>query len=94
MPGPQFVEQEVYAAGGASDVRPVPAAAGARALTLYIPGSAMWYRLWIDAEHRLWRELIVNPGHRIERSFAYEVPASPAPRAAATCKLQPRFKAE
>jgi hypothetical protein len=41
-------------------------------LVLYLPGSFMWYRLWVDSQNRLTRELIVNPGLRIERTFSYE----------------------
>lgn len=72
LTGPEFVAQELYAAGGASDVRRLPGEGKLAELSLDIRGSAVWYRLWIDPEHRLRRELIVNPGHRIERSFAYE----------------------
>ncbi len=83
MSGPQFVAQEIYAAGGASDIRPAPASDGLRALTLYISGSSIWYRLEINGQDRLQRETIVDPGHLIERTFAYDLPAAgttgPAP---------------
>lgn len=71
--GERFVEQAIYASGGATGIRSVPAPGDSRALTLYIPGSSMWFRLEIDAEGRLRRETIVNSGHLIERTFAYDV---------------------
>lgn len=73
LTGPQFIAQEAYAAGGASDIRLLPGEPGLTELSLYIPGSAMWYRLAIDTDYRLRRELIINPGHRIERRFDYRV---------------------
>ncbi|MGH2601804.1 MAG: copper resistance CopC family protein, partial [Dehalococcoidia bacterium] len=71
LSGEQFVQTEVYAAGGATDIRRLPEEDGLTVLSLYIPGSFMWYQFWIDADERLRRQLIINPGHRIERRFAY-----------------------
>lgn len=72
VPNPFFISEEVYARGGATDVRmlPTPDNASTR-LVLFLPGSFMWYELWIDSAHRLRRERIINPGHRIERTFSY-----------------------
>lgn len=69
LTGQAFVAQEIYAAGGASDVRPIPAPAGYQALTLFIAGSNIWYRLEFDAHDRLQEETIVDPGHVIDRTF-------------------------
>ncbi|HYU20872.1 MAG TPA: copper resistance protein CopC [Chloroflexota bacterium] len=77
--GPRFVAQEIYAAGGASDIRPVPSDQNLRALTAYVSGSAIWYRLEIDPQDRLRSETIVNPGHIIERTFTYDGHAEPLP---------------
>ncbi|MGH2732160.1 MAG: copper resistance protein CopC [Actinomycetota bacterium] len=71
LSGPEFLAAELYAAGGARDIRLMPRRGPYTELSLYIPGSAMWYRLSIDDQHRIRRELIVNPGHRIERTFEY-----------------------
>jgi copper transport protein len=79
LTGDQFVDQETYAAGGASDVRPVPAPAGTRALTMYISGSAIWYYLEVDPQDRLVRERIVDPGHLIERTFRYDTSPTDPP---------------
>ena len=71
MSGAQFMDLELYTAGGASDVRPLPDTGDLRGLTLYLPGSSMWYYLEIDQQDRLQREVIVNRGHLIERTFMY-----------------------
>jgi len=68
MTGEQFVGQELYAAGGASGVRPWPGATGSRGLTFFVPGSYVWYSLGTDASGRILSEAIVSPGHLIERS--------------------------
>ncbi len=73
VPNPFFISEEVYARGGATDVRVLPTPDNdLTRLVLFLPGSFMWYELWVDSAHRLCRELIVNPGHRIERTFSYE----------------------
>ncbi|MCL4544875.1 MAG: copper resistance protein CopC [Chloroflexi bacterium] len=82
LTGQEFVAQEIYAAGGASDIRPVPAPVGRQVLTLFISGSNIWYRLEIDAQDRLERETIVDPGHVIERTFTYDHPVTAGGRAA------------
>ena len=69
--GAQFMASEPYA-GGADDVRPVPAPPGTRALVLYLSGSSYWFYLEIDAAGRLLRETAVTPGNLIERTFAYD----------------------
>ena len=40
-------------------------------LSFAVPGSGIWYRMWIDGKDRLTRELILDPGHRIYRQFSY-----------------------
>ena len=69
--GDFFASQELYAAGGAANLNVMPAPDGHKSVTLFIPGAAMWYRLWLDERDFLQRELIVNPGHRIERELRY-----------------------
>lgn len=71
MSGAYFIERELYVASGADDVRLVPGDAETRSIVLFLPSSWIWYQLWIDADDRLRREPIVNPGHRIERTFSY-----------------------
>lgn len=75
--GEQFMAQEPYAAGGASDIRPLPAPPGVQRLSLSIPASSLWFALEIDDQGRLQRQTMVNPGHVIERTFTYDLPATP-----------------
>lgn len=67
MTGAQFIALEPYATAGADDVRRLPG----ESLVLYLPGSYIWGRLWIDEDYRIRRAVIVSPGHLIERSFLY-----------------------
>lgn len=69
--GTYFASQELYGAGGAVDIGYLPARKGTTSVSLYLPGSDTWYRIWIDDRYRLQGELIINPGHRIERRFHY-----------------------
>jgi copper transport protein len=69
--GKYFASQELFGAGGAGDIGFLPAGRGDRSVSLYLPGSDTSYRIWIDNRYRLRREMIINPGHRIERRFDY-----------------------
>jgi copper transport protein len=57
--------------GGAVDVRILSRAGGLTQLAFALPASNIWYRMWIDESYRVTREVIVNRGHRITRSFEY-----------------------
>jgi copper transport protein len=70
LSGRQFMQSEVFG-GGAVDVRPLGTRNGLSEFAFAIPGSNIWYRIWIDRRQRLRRELIVDPGHRIYRTFRY-----------------------
>ena len=70
--GTQLMELDPYGASGADDVRRLPAGSTLTQITLYLPGSYIWARLWVDPAYRIQREEIVTPGHLIERTaFAY-----------------------
>ncbi len=69
--GREFVAAELYAAGGATDVHEVAPRVGARAVTLFLPGSSIWFRLELGADDRIVSETIVSSGHLIERTFGY-----------------------
>ena len=69
--GEFLASQELFAAGDATNLNLVPAPDAHRSVTLFIPGAATWYRLWLDERNFLQRELIINPGHRIERELRY-----------------------
>lgn len=68
--GRQFVASEPYTAR-VSDVRPLPSRRGLRQLVLYLSGSDIWVHLWIDDQDRVRREVIVDPGHLIQRTLSY-----------------------
>lgn len=70
LSGRQFMQTEVFG-GGAVDVRPLGRRGRLTEVAFAIPGSSIWYRIWIDHRYRLQRELILDPGHRIYRTFNY-----------------------
>jgi len=69
--GRAFMSRELYVSGGVTDVRPLPGRGEARRLTLFLPGSSIWYLLVLDRADRILRETIVSPGHLIQRRFTY-----------------------
>ena len=71
LTGAEFMAQELYANGGATDVRALPSDHGLQNLTFTLPASDLWLRLWYDDAGLIRRELIVDPGHRIARTFEY-----------------------
>jgi copper transport protein len=86
LSGRQFMQTEVFA-GGAVDVRPLGHSGGLTEVAFAFPGSQIWYRVWIDRQYRLHRELILDPGHRIARTFDYGPRArasAPSPAAPST----------
>lgn len=70
LTGKAFLATEVFKAG-AVDVRLLGRRAGLRELSFALPASNVWYRMWVDGRDRIRRELILTPGHRIERTFTY-----------------------
>jgi len=75
LTGKQFMQTEVFGGGGV-DVRQLSHEGGLRELAFAVPGSSIWYRMWIDGQDRLRRELILDPGHRIYRTFSYSASAA------------------
>lgn len=89
LSGRQFMQTEVFG-GGAVDVRPLGHSGGLTEVAFAFPGSQIWYRVWIDRHYRLRRELIIDPGHRIARSFSYGARArTSAPTSAAPSTVSP-----
>jgi hypothetical protein len=71
--GPTFIASEPFSAH-VTDVRRLPASSdGLAQLLVSLPGARIWAHLWIDAQHRLRREVIVAPGYLITRTFSYPV---------------------
>lgn len=46
--------------------------AGLTELVFSLPPSKLWYRMWIDDRYRVRRQVLVNAGHRITRTFDYD----------------------
>lgn len=69
--GEFFAAQELYGAGGATNLNLLGASPRGKSVSFFIPGAAMWYQLWLDERDYLQRELIINSGHRIQRSLQY-----------------------
>lgn len=89
LSGRQFMQTEVFG-GGAVDVRPLGHSGGLSEVAFAFPGSQIWYRVWIDRQYRLQRELILDPGHRIARTFNYSARArASAPTSAAPSTVTP-----
>jgi len=86
--GRQFMQTELFGGGGV-DVRPLAQRGGLTELTFALPGSNVWYRIWIDRAHRLRRELIIDPGHRIVRTFNYGSKARASPPGSASTSATP-----
>jgi len=70
MSGARLVASEPYSEE-VTDVRPLPRAGPLAEFVLYARGEFIWAHLWVDGRHRLRREVIIAPGHRIERTFSY-----------------------
>ena len=70
--GIDFISREVYANGGAVDIRSYSRGRGLTDIELSLPGSQLWQQLTIDETGRLRHEVIVDPGHLIERTFSYD----------------------
>lgn len=73
LSGRRLLESEAYGRGGV-DVRVVGRAADLTELVFALPPSNLWYRMWIDDRFRVRRQVLVNRGHRITRTFEYDVP--------------------
>lgn len=68
--GQTFITSEPYA-NGADDVRALPNDGANRVITFTVPGSNIWQQLWLDTDDRIVREILVDPGHRIDRTINY-----------------------
>lgn len=69
--GAFLASQELYAAGGVTNLNFLQPGRASISVAFYVPGASTWYRLWLDRDGSLQRELIINPGHRIARELHY-----------------------
>jgi len=56
---------------GADSVRELPTDDGLTVIAFVVSGTGTWHQLWIDGQHRIRREILVDPGHRIDRTIDY-----------------------
>ncbi len=56
---------------GADDVHELPAEDGLTVIAFTVTGAGTWHQLWIDDQHRIRTEILVDPGHRIDRTITY-----------------------
>lgn len=77
LSGRAFMKTELYR-GGAADIRQVNRDHGVTQLAFALPGSNIWYRIWFDRRYRLRREMILSPGHLIQRRFRYSTKTATA----------------
>ncbi len=76
--GARFMASEPYGPQTA-DVRPLPGGS----LVIWEPDSWIWVRVWLDPQRRIRREVVIDPGHLIQRTFTYpEGAAAPYPPSA------------
>ncbi len=87
LTGKAFLATEAFA-GGAVDVRRLAREGALTAFAFALPGSNIWYRLWVDHTFRIRREQIISPGHWIRRTFTYPRTTTPA-LAPATGQVHP-----
>jgi hypothetical protein len=78
LTGKSFVATELFRSG-AVDVRNLGRQRGLTELAFALPGSTIWYRIWVDDHERIRREIIVSTGHLIHRSFRYGATANREP---------------
>lgn len=71
LPGKRLLRTAEMYRGGAVDVRVLGRDGGLTLLAFALPASQIWYRMWVDVTYRVRREVIINRGHLITRTFAY-----------------------
>ncbi|AFZ69712.1 copper resistance CopC family protein [Deinococcus peraridilitoris] len=66
-----FLASDAHAGGGGVDVRELPGGGALTRLSLFVPGSNLWYEFQVDDHDRLRRQVIVAPGNQFERRIEY-----------------------
>ena len=56
---------------GADDVHELAAEDGSTVIAFIVSGTGTWHQLSIDDQHRIRTEILVDPGHRIDRTITY-----------------------
>ena len=68
--GKYLIEQSPYPQRP-TNVTGVDDGRGGRRLKLWLPGSSTWIEMHIDRSGRLTDDVIIDPGHRTERTYTY-----------------------
>ncbi|MDQ3543018.1 MAG: copper resistance protein CopC [Actinomycetota bacterium] len=68
--GAVFIASQPYA-DGADDVHRLPDADGLKTISFVVSGSDTWHQLWLDPQDRIRREVLIDPGHRVEHTIEY-----------------------
>lgn len=71
LSGKELLSKAEMYRGGAVDVRVLDTDGPLTELAFALPASSIWYRMWIDETYRVRREVIINRGHLITRTFRY-----------------------
>ena len=56
---------------GADNIYRLPTDGTLTVIAFIVTGTGTWHQLWIDDLHRIRRETLVDPGHRIDRTITY-----------------------
>ena len=68
--GDDYISSSPFS-NGADDIHQLHADDGLTVIAFIVTGTGTWHQLWIDDLHRIRRETLVDPGHRIDRTITY-----------------------
>ncbi len=69
--GDDYISSSPFS-NGADDVYELPAQDGLTVIAFIVSGTGSWHQLSIDDQHRIRAEILVDPGHRIDRTIIYQ----------------------
>ena len=69
--GDDYISSSPFS-NGADDVYELPAQDGLTVIAFIVSGTGSWHQLSIDDQHRIRTEILVDPGHRIDRTITYQ----------------------
>ena len=68
--GDDYISSSPFS-NGADDIYQLPTDGALTVIAFIVTGTGTWHQLWIDDLHRIRRETLVDPGHRIDRTITY-----------------------
>ena len=69
--GDDYISSSPFS-NGADDIHQLPPDNGLTVIAFIVTGTGTWHQLLIDDLHRITRETLVDPGHRIDRTITYQ----------------------